>query len=524
MRARGAGRGAASAGSVSSGASQALRVLRRRTLGRSLRSNLRWLFRSVGWGSVVYLIGWSVVLLVAAVQSLTPLPAPQRTLVEAWAGPLGMALLALTLIRAAGTRITPVWLDRRELAHLVTAPVPAAALLAWPWWRSALPAATWGLALGGVVAVSAWRLAGAAPLNAVAALPLLPSLSVALVALRGRAALAAGRDALAWALAALGVGAAALALAAASLSWSALGQLASAPLTALLAPHVTTLATGVAWGTAVLVTLATLALTLAQRRRLRAAVPGVLLRQSEVLAELRAVRLLRALAAVQALPPDPGARFAAARARSTLLARRPAPGPGWRPRVPRTGAVGAFVWLLAVRTWRRSPWSLLLAPLALVTASVAMAPAGPFGTAALAPSLLAAWASASLHPGQVGWAGFAVDVRARSLALGLVVGVLAVLATLVTDLTRAAMSAPPALEGWLLLPLALAAATLVDVFARSASDPAGLDVWLLAGVLVATPAAVAGWAEVAPGVAAPLLGMLWLGVAWLRVVSMRRLG
>ena len=507
-----------------SAATLALRELRRRTLGRSTRANLRWLLRAVGWGSIVYLIAWGVLLLVSALQSLTPLAAPQARAVATWAAPLAMALLALQLLVAARTVVTPVWLDRRDLVHLTPTPASAAALLAWPWWRAALPSAALGVTLGGAVAALAWRLLGVTPGVASAALLLLPSLTLSVLVLRWRAALAGGRDRLTWSVALVATLAAALAGAAAWTGDTALSQLASAPFAALLGVGPPGASAIAAWGAATAIGVATLALSLASWRRVGLEVPAIMLHQSEVLAELRAVRLLRALSAVQALPPDPGARFAAARARAALLERAPAPGPRWRPAVPRRSATSAFVWLVVVRAWRRSPWSLATAPVAVVTAGVLMAPTGPFGAAALLPSLLTAWAIAALHPGQANWPGFVVDVRARTLALGLVAGLLAVTATVLIDVARAFALAPPSLEGWLLLPLTLATAAVVDLLARGSSDPSGLDVWLLAGVLVATPGALAGWAGLDAGVAAPLLATLWLMTAWLRVVSMARLG
>lgn len=505
-------------------ADRAVRALRRRTLERSARAQVRWLLRAVGWGSIVYLIGWGVVLLIAALQSLAPLePALAATLTR-WVPVGAMGALAVQFVLAARARVTPIWLDRRDLAQLTPGRASPTTLLAWPWWRATLGRIGLGVVVGSAVALTAPRLLDGGASAATAALLLLPSLTLSGLALRWRASLAGGRDPIAWGVA---VAVTAAALAAATAAWRGAdtwSALAAAPFAALLPGSATTWPAAAAWSIAAAIAVATLALALRSWRGATRRVAPLLLWQSEVLAELRAVALLRTLAAVQALPPDPGARFAAARARAALLDRAPAPGPRWRPRVPRRGATAAFVWLMLVRTWRRSPWSLATAPLALVGAGAALAPSGPFGAAALVPALLAAWAVASLHPGQVGWPGFAVELRARTLALGLVAGLLAVTATTVVDVLRAVMLASPALEGWLLLPMTLAAAALVDLLARQAGDPTGLDVWLLAGVLVATPAALAGWAGLAPGVAAPLLAALWLAVAWLRVVASPRLG
>ena len=495
------------------GAANALRELRRATLGRSVRGNLRWAVRAVGWGSIVYLAFWTGILVLAALQSLAPLPSEAAAVVMRWGTPAGTALLALVLLLSARTRVTPLWLDRRDLAHLATSAAPPGAVLAWPAWRAALPALAWGSVLGATLALVIPRLLGVA---APAAVLVLPALTLALLVVRWRAALAGGRDTLGLALAGLGLVAAALTAGCASTGADACAVAAGVPLAAALG----IIEPPVALAVAALLVLLVVALTMRTIASGSGELPTLVLRQSELLAELRAIATLRGLAAISATTPDPGARFAAARARAALHGQRSATGPGWRPAIPqRGGAVAAFAWLGVVRAWRASPWSLLAAPLVVVGVALNPAPGGPFGGAALVPSLALGWVAAQLYPGRAGWPGFAFDARARALAAMLLVGTVVVFASFVADTLRALLAWPPAVEGWLLLPLGLAAAALVDLIGSRSADPRGIDVWLLTSLLIAAPGAVLGWSGVEAGVAAPLAAAALGLVAWLRALA-----
>jgi len=497
-------------------ATQALRTLRRVTLGRSLRGNLQWLQRAVGWGSVVYLIAWSVVLAIAALQSLAPLPPAAEALALRFAGPALSALLALLLVRAALARVTPLWLDRRDLAHLVASPAAPLSLLAWPLWRTLLPTLAAAFAAGAVVALVAPRLLPLDLSVTASALVAIPAAALLALTLRWRSALARGRDPVAWTSAAVATLLATLALGEAALGWSPLAAWAVFPLGAALVPA----ASVIAWSAALTLTLLAVAVTGRAAALAAQRVPLVVVRQSEVLGALRAIATLRALAALQALPPDPGARFAAARARAALHDRPSARGPRLRPPLPRVGGTTlSYVWLALVRAGRASPWTLAALPLVAAGSALVTYGSGPFGGAALAPSLSFAWLAAQLHPGHLGWPGFAVDARGRTLALALMTIVLALGATVASEAVALWARWPAANEGWLLLPLALASAALVDLIGARAADPRALDVWLSAGLLCAIPAALLGWFDVSAGVAAPIAGGIWFMVAWLRLLA-----
>jgi hypothetical protein len=384
---------------VTAPAARALRELRRATVVRSARANARWVLRAIGWGSVVYLVFWTVVLVIGAVQSVAPLPAALAATFTAWSAPAGSVALAIATLLAARNTVTPVWLDRRDLTHLAHGAAPPGALLAWPALRLALPALAGALALACVPALLVPRLLDA---NALAALLVLPAIAVGLRVLRWRAALTRARDPVAWAVALIAVAAALASLGCAWWSASGCALAFSAPVGAALGALDAWTAAAVGGGLVVAVAGLTLRTAITSTRTL----PGVVLVQSELLAELRAIATLRGLDAVTGAAHDPGARFAAARARAALRERPTAPIPRWRPPVPaRGGAVAAFAWLGVVRAWRHAPWALLAVPVVTITAAVAIPPSGPFGSSALAPSLAFAWAASQLYPGRVGWPG-----------------------------------------------------------------------------------------------------------------------
>jgi hypothetical protein len=78
--------------------------------------------------------------------------------------------------------VTPVWLDRRDLAHLASGAAPPRAVLAWPALRLAIPTVVGALALAGVPALLLPRLLG---VPAFAALLVLPALAAGLICCAG---------------------------------------------------------------------------------------------------------------------------------------------------------------------------------------------------------------------------------------------------------------------------------------------------------------------------------------------------
>jgi hypothetical protein len=172
-----------------------------------------------------------------------------------------------------------------------------------------------------------------------------------------------------------------------------------------------------------------------------------------------------------------------------------------------------------VRAWRSSPWTVLAVVPACVAAVAAIPATGPFGGAALAPSLALAWVAGQLYPGRLPWPGFAIDGRARALAALLLVAVPTwVVATLI-GLTRPFIGLGSVPDDWLVIPLALAAGAVVDILGGRSASTRSAGVWLTAGVLIAAPAAIVGWSGLEPGVATPIVAFIWAATAWFRMLS-----
>jgi hypothetical protein len=492
---------------------EALRDLRRATLGRSVRSNVEWLMRAIGWGSIVYLIAWTIILVITAVQSLNPLPASVADPLRQWLPAAGAVVLALALHLAARAHVTPVWLDRRDLAHLANAAASPAAILRWPAWRAVLAPLVTALAFGTVLALVLPPLLG---VTGLAALLTLPALALLLPTMRWRAATTRGRDRVGWLLTALAWAAAVAALLSAHYGSAGVADWLGAPAAATVG----------ALGTEASLVVGALALAAAIAFALRTAatttstVPSVVLRQSLQLGELRAIATLRGIAAMTMTQVDPGGGFAASRLRDELRGRREASSPRWRPALPRRGgAASAFAWLGVVRAWRSSPWTVLAIIPACLAAVAAVPPGGPFGGASLAPSLALAWVAGQLHPGRVPWPGFAIDGRARTLAaLLLVAAPMWVVATF-AGVLRPLVGLPPVPEDWLVIPLALAAGAIVDILGGRAASTRAPGVWLTTAVLIAAPAAILGWSGLEPSAATPIVAAIWAGTAWLRLLA-----
>jgi hypothetical protein len=94
--------------------------LRGRTVRRSLHAYRVWVGRAIGWWSVLYLVFWIVVFLIAGLETIVPrsvaLPVTVTYALSALAA-------AAFLSRLATGRAPPVVLDRRDLYRLGLAPV-----------------------------------------------------------------------------------------------------------------------------------------------------------------------------------------------------------------------------------------------------------------------------------------------------------------------------------------------------------------------------------------------------------------
>lgn len=166
------GGGRVRANAPGGGAAAGISYLRARTVRRSLRAYADWVGRAVGWWTLVYLLAWLVVFVIAGLETLTPLEQPSG--VPHWVlmvtGAAPFATLAL-----AG-RVPPVILDRRDLYRLGLAPVRPWLALRWRFSFRAWLAAGLGAFIGGVWSVLAPALFG---IHAPWAAPVLAAVAVA---------------------------------------------------------------------------------------------------------------------------------------------------------------------------------------------------------------------------------------------------------------------------------------------------------------------------------------------------------
>ena len=156
------------------GRSEAVPYLRRRTVGRAAESYRRWIGRAVGWWTILYLIFWLVVFVIAGLETLEPLaeflPSPAGVLAAG-----GAVVLGLTLI---GGRAPPLTLDKRDLYRLALGPQRPWDVLRWRYrvkqagavGAALLVGAVWSLLAPALFGFQAWY---AAPELAILALLLL---------------------------------------------------------------------------------------------------------------------------------------------------------------------------------------------------------------------------------------------------------------------------------------------------------------------------------------------------------------
>jgi len=98
----------------------AVRYLRDRTVRRALHAYRAWVGRAIGWWSVLYLLFWIVVFLIAGLETVVP-----RTVALPPTFTYALSVLAAVafLSRLATGHAPPVVLDRRDLYRLGLAPV-----------------------------------------------------------------------------------------------------------------------------------------------------------------------------------------------------------------------------------------------------------------------------------------------------------------------------------------------------------------------------------------------------------------
>ncbi len=373
---------------------EAVRYLRGRTVGRSLVAYREWVGRAVGWWTIVYLIFWLVIFVIAGLETLTPLedPLPSPRLVL-----MGLGVLLFASLALAG-RTPPVILDRRDLYRLGLSPVVPWSALRWRYSLKAAGGATLGALIGGVWSLLAPSLFGfSAPWAA-------PALALILMARFGGSWLryagndtAVSRDA--WGFTALGV---VLAVAPYGLVSA---FLLNSPLT-LVAP------------------LALAALSLFWARRSLAEVwPPRFAPQSLVLTQLQAMRTMQLIAGVAGFVRQ--AQANAGERRRLLAALHDKPG-ATKPRrsLPLPAADlpvwRAFAWRTASHLWRLPRLRQLGAlVLAFSAASAAVLVYTPGALARFSGSAEAANGAAGLFGGALGVLIAAIVVaRAGSALLG----------------------------------------------------------------------------------------------------------
>lgn len=154
---------------IRSGGAGAVPYLRRRTVGRAAESYRRWIGRAVGWWTILYLIFWLVIFIIAGLETLTPLPQflPSPATVVAAGGAL---VLVLAL---AGGRAPPVTLDRRDLYRLGLGPQRPWDVLRWRYRVKQAGAVVAGLLVGAIWSLLAPALFGFQAWYAAPALALL---------------------------------------------------------------------------------------------------------------------------------------------------------------------------------------------------------------------------------------------------------------------------------------------------------------------------------------------------------------
>lgn len=461
----------------------ALRAIRHHTVGRARKAWTTWVGRSIGWSTLLYLVGWGVVFALSGWQSLGPAPEALEAFAARWLPALTSLLVVLGAWRAARSRVIPVALDRRDLQLLTFSQVPPALVLRWPTLRSLAP----GWALAAVLGV-AWALlatrwlgwqASFAPLMA-------PLLLMLFQLLAWRSAVRGRRLPLPWTALALAAAAATVASAVLEVELG-LGQLGGA-----------LLGTAPLWlGSAVCLALAALVWVLAWRtvHELQQVWPQVVSTQSQAIATLRAMAASRLLTLVSGSMPTYDDAFATARLRDRLHGRPTAWRPRWRLPAPgRRGATAAAIWSAWLRRPRAHPYLPWLWPFAVLSAVAAALLGGVVGTPAWWPALGMAWAAAQFAPGKVPWPAWPVSPRAMMMAHVLPTSLLAGVGLLGGMALAPFLPTLDLAAGLAAIGAAAASGVLVSFISGRTGAPAHrFDTVLLVALIVSVPAVLIGW-------------------------------
>lgn len=480
----------------------ALRAIRHHTVGRARRAWTTWVGRSIGWSTLLYLVGWGVVFALSGWQSLDQAPEALRVFAARWLPALASLVMVLAAWRAARSRVIPVALDRRDLQLLTFSEVAPALVLRWPALRSLVPG--WALAalLGLAWALLASRWLGwpasFAPLMA-------PLLLMLFQLLAWRSAVRGGRLALPWT--ALALAAAAAAVAGAILEAElGMGQLGGA-----------LLGTAPLWlGLVVCLSLAAWVLGLAWMtvRDLQQTWPQVVSTQSQAIATLRAMAASRLLTLVSGSMPTYDDAFATARLRDRLHGRPMAWRPRWRlPPPGRQGATAAAIWSAWVRRPRAHPYLPWLWPVVVLSSTAAALLGGVVGTPAWWPALGMAWAAAQFAPGRVPWPAWPVAPRAMMMAHVLPASLLAGVGLLAAMALSPYLPALDPTAGLAAIGAAAASGVLVSFISGRTGAPAHrFDTVLLVALIVSVPAVLIGWFGGSGDGATLAVTLLWWSV------------
>jgi hypothetical protein len=132
---------------------EAIRFLRARTLKRGFWTYWNWIERSIGWGSVLWLVGWAVFVAISGAEMLPRLKNPISSSSFPLAFSAGAFVILLwSVIRASAP---PVYLNRQDLYRIGLAPIDGSRALAWPLWSARGLWFAFGLVLGGIWSLAA---------------------------------------------------------------------------------------------------------------------------------------------------------------------------------------------------------------------------------------------------------------------------------------------------------------------------------------------------------------------------------